>query len=89
LKEAEAKAASIAEQGEQTARGILASAEAVKRRADEEAARERKLVAEERRKLSGFLSDVLREVQRAGIRDPKVRDLSELRELKERAGGSE
>jgi hypothetical protein len=89
VKEAEAKVAGLVEQGEEKVREMLAVAEAAQLRVEEDSARERKLVVEERRKLSAFLSDVLREVQRGGIQGQNVRDLTELRELKERAGGSE
>ena len=88
LRHAEAEAAAIVKQAEQKAREILAAAEAGRAELDREAARQRSLAAEERTKLTAFLSDVLDEVQRGGVA-AHVRDLSRLRELKDQASGND
>jgi cell division septum initiation protein DivIVA len=85
--EAEARAAEIVEDAERKATETLADAEAAKLRFEREIARERALVAEERAKLSGFLEEVLDAVQRSGVSEGSVLDLTELRALKGRAQG--
>jgi hypothetical protein len=87
LRHAEMEAAAIVKRAEQRAHEILAAAEAERTRLEQEAARQRALAAEERTKLTAFLSEVLEEVQHGGI--GTVRDLSKLRELKKRAGGND
>ena len=81
LQDAEAKAASILEQAQEKADEIVAAAEAAKVQLEQEVARDRALAVEERTKLTAFLSNVLDEVQRAGV-PANVRSLSELRKLK-------
>ena len=81
LQDAEAKAGSILEQAQEKADEIVAAAEAAKVQLEQEVARDRALAVEERTKLTAFLSNVLEEVQRAGV-PANVRNLSELRKLK-------
>jgi hypothetical protein len=81
LRDAEAEAAAILNQAKQEADAILAAANAAKARLEQEAARDRALAAEERTKLTAFLSEVLDEVQRTGVA-AQVTNLDELRKLK-------
>jgi hypothetical protein len=69
---------------EQRASEMLAAAEAARARAEQQAVENRELVAEERRKLSLLLKNLLSEVERSGIAGGTVSRLAEAREARER-----